>query len=169
MKTGKKISKNVEKVFFYVKNAHKPYTVTGHPLGIVPHPPPSLPLSWWGLLPQIYATVGVGGGTVAQIWADPAPIDFWWFWSLLITFPWPDRPRTSGICSPMWAKKTLKYGPHRPPVPRVRAPWTSNLGARIRAPKWCHFLQKYTFWRKLLYRWHVDLSHKVYIFNKIFR
>ena len=33
MKNGQKISKNVEKVFFYVNSPHNPYKVSGGPLG----------------------------------------------------------------------------------------------------------------------------------------
>ena len=35
MKTGQKISKSVQKVFFCVKSTHKPYTVIGQPLGVL--------------------------------------------------------------------------------------------------------------------------------------
>ena len=38
MKNGQKISKNVEKLFFYVKKPHKPYTVIEGLVGCLTRP-----------------------------------------------------------------------------------------------------------------------------------
>ena len=70
MKAGQKISKNVEKVFFYVKSTHNPYTIIGNPLGLLPPTLLPTPLVMGGFTPDLRHCAP----TVAQIWAKTSQI-----------------------------------------------------------------------------------------------